>query len=153
MSYHILVQEDNFNLEQELALLENQQHDAGALVSFIGKVRGLDDPQRQLSHLFLTHLPIATEQEIEKIIQQAIKRWSLAYVKVIHRIGQLNVGEQIVLVLTASSHRHDAYEANRFIMDYLKIEAPFWKKECFTNGEEHWVDMKQSDYNQFKAWQ
>lgn len=153
MFMSVAVQEHDFNLSDELALAEANGQDCGAIVSFIGKVRGHDSSSHALDHLFLTHFPEVTETEIQNIIQMASVRWSLSYARVIHRIGQLGVGEQIVLVLTASKHRDDAYQANRFIMDYLKTEAPFWKKECFKDGQAHWVDMKQSDCARIHHWQ
>lgn len=153
MHTRILIQTEDFNLSHELALAEASAPDCGAVVSFIGKVRGNDNPQQPLSHLFLTHMPEVTENEISNIITQAAQRWTLPYVCVIHRIGDLPVGAQIVLVLTASGHREHAYQANHFIMDYLKTEAPFWKKECFANGKQHWVEMKHSDQQRKQSWQ
>lgn len=149
----VVVQEHDFNLADELVLLRSHPQDCGAVVNFIGQVRGHDMSDRQLIGLFLTHLPQATEHAIEEIIQKAGQKWSLSYVKVIHRVGYLTAGDQIVLVLTASTHRDDAYQANRYIMDYLKIEAPFWKKECFSDGTEYWTDMKNSDRERISVWQ
>lgn len=153
MQTRILVQTEDFNLNYELSLAEATIANCGALVSFIGKVRGNDNPQQPLRHLYLTYMPQATEHEISNIIAQAAKRWSLPYACVIHRVGELPVGAQIVLVLTASGHREHAYKANHFIIDYLKTEAPFWKKECFANGEQHWVEMKHSDKQRTQSWQ
>lgn len=149
--YAISIQSTDFNLETEEQLAEQSSSNCGALVSFVGKVRGKDHEQL-LSHLYLEHFPGVTEQEIEKIILTAQQKWPLQYVKVIHRIGEIKTGEKIVLVLTASEHRKDAYQANEFIMDYLKTEAPFWKKECFANGDAHWVDMKKSDLDHTQRW-
>ncbi|MDF7676576.1 molybdenum cofactor biosynthesis protein MoaE [Neisseriaceae bacterium ESL0693] len=153
MHVAVSVQEDDFNLTDELASFRNIDQDCGAVVSFIGQVRGRDATDKHLSSLFLTHLPGATEKAIEDIIHAAAAQWSLSYVKVIHRVGHLASGDQIVLVLTASAHRDDAYQANRYIMDYLKIEAPFWKKERFDDGSEYWVDMKNSDRERITVWQ
>lgn len=147
----IQIQTADFHLEQEDKLANQAAPNCGAIMAFIGKVRG-NDHEKALSHLYLEHFPTVTEAEIQKIIDEAEKRWSLRYVKVIHRIGHLYVGDNIVLVLTASAHRKDAYEANAFIMDYLKTEAPFWKKEIFENGDAQWVEMKQSDLDKKQSW-
>lgn len=151
MQSAIQIQTTDFYLDEENQLANEIAPNCGAVMAFIGKVRG-NDHQAALSHLYLEHFPQVTEAEIQKIIDEAAKRWSLSYVKVIHRIGHLYVGNNIVLVLTASGHRKDAYEANAFIMDYLKTEAPFWKKEIFENGDAQWVEMKQSDLDKKKIW-
>lgn len=151
MVHAISIQTADFSLEAEEKLAEASSKNCGALVSFTGKVRGKDHEQL-LSHLYLEHFPGVTEQEIEKIILAAQQKWPLQYVKVIHRIGNIKTGERIVLVLTACEHRKDAYQANEFIMDYLKTEAPFWKKECFANGDACWVDMKKSDLDHTQRW-
>lgn len=151
MVHAISIQTADFSLETEEKLAEASSKNCGALVSFTGKVRGKDHEQL-LSHLYLEHFPGVTEQEIEKIILAAQQKWPLQYVKVIHRIGNIKTGERIVQVLTACEHRKDAYQANEFIMDYLKTEAPFWKKECFANGDACWVDMKKSDLDHTQRW-
>src|SRR5690606_24625422 len=105
-----------------------------------------------ISHLVLEHFPGVTESEITRIIDLARERWSLQKAQVVHRVGRINVGEDIVVVETASTHRKDAYEANVFIMDYLKTQAPFWKQECFTDGAEIWVKAKSSDQRAAERW-
>lgn len=150
--YSISIQEQNFNLGDEVRQAESSTNNAGALVSFTGRVRA-HDYEPPLSHLFLEYFPGVTEKEIEKIILQAQTQWPILYTRVIHRVGRINSGENIVLVLTASEHRKAAYQANEFIMDYLKTRAPFWKKEHFLNGDEHWVEMKQSDLEHSDSWQ
>lgn len=150
--YSISIQENSFNLDDEMTQAESSTSNAGAIVSFTGRVRG-HDYENPLSHLFLEHFPGVTEKEIEKIILQAQEQWPMLYVRVIHRVGRINTGENIVLVLTASEHRKAAYQANEFIMDYLKTRAPFWKKEHFLNGVANWVDMKQSDLEHSESWQ
>lgn len=150
--YSISIQEDDFNLDNEVRQAETSTKNAGALVSFTGRVRG-HDYDNPLSHLFLEHFPSVTEKEIEKIILQAQDQWPMLYIRVIHRVGRINTGENIVLVLTASEHRKAAYQANEFIMDYLKTRAPFWKKEHFLNGDANWVEMKQSDLEHSDSWQ
>ncbi len=126
-------------------------HNCGAIVSFIGIVRGFDEKE-PLDYLYLEHFPSVTEQEIERIIQLAKNRWDIQSCHVIHRVGNLKIGEEIVLVLTAATHRKAAFEATEFIMDYLKSEAPFWKKEFFKNGQSRWVKAKQSDLNEKGRW-
>ncbi|MDO5667271.1 MAG: molybdenum cofactor biosynthesis protein MoaE [Alcaligenaceae bacterium] len=150
--HSISIQEDDFNLDKEIRQAEASAANAGAIVSFTGRVRG-HDHEKPLSHLFLEYFPEVTEAEIEKIILQAKAQWPILYVRVIHRVGRLDVGENIVLVLTASEHRKAAYQANEFIMDYLKTRAPFWKKEHFADGNSHWVEMKQSDVEHTESWQ
>lgn len=126
--------------------------DCGAQVRFVGKVRN-DARGAALSHLVLEHFPGVTETEIERIVGLACQRWALQQARVVHRVGRIRVGEDIVLVETASAHRKDAYEANAFIMDYLKTQAPFWKQECFSDGSEHWVEAKHSDAQAAQRWQ
>lgn len=123
----------------------------GAEVRFIGKVRN-DPKDAALGHLVLEHFPGVTESEIERIIGLARERWALQKAQVVHRVGRINVGEDIVMVETASAHRKDAYAANVFIMDYLKTEAPFWKQECFVDGSAHWVEAKDSDQHAAQRW-
>ena len=125
--------------------------DCGAHVRFVGTVRN-DARSAPISHLVLEHFPGVTEAEITRIINLARERWALQKAQVVHRVGRIHVGEDIVMVETASAHRKDAYEANVFIMDYLKTQAPFWKKECFTDGTEIWVEAKQSDQNAAQRW-
>lgn len=126
--------------------------DCGARVRFVGAVRN-DARSAALSHLVLEHFPGVTEAEIQRIVGLARERWSLQSVRVVHRVGHIAVGEDIVLVDTSSAHRKDAYEANVFIMDYLKTQAPFWKQECFADGLEHWVEAKQTDQQAARRWQ
>lgn len=123
----------------------------GAEVRFVGKVRN-DARSAALSHLVLEHFAGVTEAEIERIIAQARQRWDLQRVRVVHRVGVIAVGDDIVLVETASKHRVAAYEANAFIMDYLKTEAPFWKQECFHDGAVQWVEAKTSDQEVLQRW-
>ena len=150
--HSITIQEADFNLAEEMAKAEDAATNAGALVSFTGQVRG-HDHDKPLSHLFLEYFPGVTEQEIDKIVVQAKERWPILYVRVYHRVGRINAGENIVLVITASEHRKAAYQANEFIMDYLITQAPFWKKEHFVDGEAHWVEMKDSDLEHTESWQ
>lgn len=124
----------------------------GAQVRFVGRVRN-DAQSSALSHLVLEHFPGVTEAEIQRIVELAHQRWDLQSARVVHRVGTIAVGEDIVLVETASKHRLAAYEANAFIMDYLKTEAPFWKQECFGDGSAQWVAAKASDQHILQRWE
>lgn len=150
--HSISIQADDFNLGTEESLASRHSDNCGAVVAFVGKVRG-KDKHHPLTHLYVEHFAGVTETEIEKIIVAANGKWPLSYVKVIHRIGNLAAGENIVMVLTTSEHRKDAFNANTFIMDYLKTDAPFWKKEFFANGDADWVEMKQTDIASQQAWE
>lgn len=148
----ISIQTSPFNLVDEEAAIRNSSEDVGALVIFQGMVRGKDQ-QIPLSHLFLEHYPQVTEQEITRIINEAKLRWQFASCRVIHRVGKLLVGEPIVLVIVTATHRKQAFLAAEFIMDYLKTEAPFWKKEYFIDNSEQWVIAKITDEEQKMRWQ
>lgn len=150
----ISIQAQDFSLADEVALLEHENATDGAVVTFTGRVRD-NNNGHCVSSLTLEHYPGMTEKALVKIITQARERWSIGRVKVIHRIGELHIGEQIVFVGVTSKHRHDAFAANEFIMDYLKVKAPFWKKERITEGEatsEQWLDAKDSDNNKAQTW-
>lgn len=147
----ISIQEADFNLSDEVALLEESNDEDGAVVTFSGRVRNAN-LGKSVSGLFLEHYPGMTEKSLAKIIEQAKNQWNIGRITVIHRIGQLLVGDQIVFVGVTSKHRLEAFAACEFIMDYLKVEAPFWKKEL-SDGQEQWLDAKQSDKNKAKNWQ
>lgn len=144
MHCHISIQTGGFDLATEEAALRQHAGDAGALVAFQGMVRA-HDAAIPLAALFLEHYPGVTEAEIQRIADDAAQRWPLSAVRVIHRVGSLAPGEQIVLVLVASGHRKAAFAAAEYLMDYLKTEAPFWKREDFVDGSRRWVDAKASD--------
>ena len=120
----------------------------GAVVTFMGKVRSLEN---QVICLTLEHYPQMTEKVFSNIIHQARERWLINRVALVHRVGKINANESIVFVGVSSAHRSDAFAATEFIMDVLKNEAPFWKKEQTTSGE-NWVEAKQSDVNALKKW-
>lgn len=149
---HIRIQTEPFDAVQEEAILRKNFPDDGALVSFKGFVRGKDHEGKSLGRLYLEHYPLVTEQEIERIILMAEKRWQLSGVTIIHRVGELAVNEPILLVLASAPHRREAFQSVEFIMDYLKTEAPFWKKEFRRDGESHWVEAKHSDEELKKRW-
>lgn len=120
----------------------------GAVSSFVGQVRGDGD----LAALELEHYPAMTEKALRKIADKAAKKWTLRGITIIHRVGRMEVGEQIVLACTCSDHRQAAIEATAYIMDQLKTAAPFWKKEINRNGGESWVSERQSDIEAAKSW-
>lgn len=151
MHCDITIQTAPFDLGAEEAALRAQAGDAGALVAFQGMVRG-HDAAIPLTALFLEHYPGVTDAEIRRIAEDAAARWPLTAVRVIHRVGSLMPGEGIVLVLVASGHRVAAFDAAAFLMDYLKTEAPFWKREHFANGSSRWVDAKASDDDAVARW-
>src|SRR5271154_3379628 len=146
MKTRIAIQKEDFSLDAEIALL-TEAGDPGAVASFTGHVRQEGD----LSALTLEHYPHMTESEIARIVADAGSRWPLTGVTVIHRVGRLAPGERIVLVAVASLHRHAAFQACEFLMDFLKTHAPFWKEEA-RGGERHWVAARASDDDATKRW-
>lgn len=152
----ISVQEDDFDIAEEYARLRVAAGDAGAIVTFTGLVREIYDPRdaspEQITALTLEHYPGMTEKALEDIVAQANARWRLLGTRVIHRVGRLQSGDQIVLVATASANRQDAFAAADFIMDYLKSNAPFWKKQETSTGS-HWVEKRESDEAALARWQ
>lgn len=147
----VRVQQDDFDVGAEITRLRHLYPQAGAVVAFTGQVRDLNDGS-MVSSLTLEHYPGMTEKTITDIVEQARQRWQVLDATVIHRIGTLLPLEQIVLVAVASAHRGDAFAACEFIMDYLKTEAPFWKKEASPSGT-HWLEARQSDQAARERWQ
>lgn len=139
----VRVQSEDFDLGLEVARLRAGDARIGAVVSFVGTVRDMNDGAA-VAELELEHYPGMTERALEDIVEQARVRWPLYGALVIHRIGPMQPMEQIVLVATSAAHRGEAFAACEFIMDYLKTEAPFWKKEQ-TPGGARWVDARVSD--------
>jgi len=136
----IRIQKEDFDISAEIAALKTSCGGAGAIVTFTGIVRHDDG----VTAITLEHYPGMTEHEIARHAEEAQLRWPICGATIIHRIGALKPGDNIVLVATASSHRQTAFEAAQFLMDYLKTRAPFWKQE--TRGDEtRWVDAKPSD--------
>jgi len=151
----IRVQTLDFNVQQEYQALQ-EKGESGAIVFFCGLVRDFPSPQTEKDsdtvsintpEFELQHYPGMTEKVLTRIEQHAHKKWRLIHSRIIHRVGKLNPGEQIVFVGVSSAHRRDAFSACEYIMDILKTEAPFWKKE---GG--HWVDAKASDRQAAKRW-
>lgn len=146
----ITIQEADFDLSAELEMLRKQSPETGALVSFVGLVRDFSDGAK-IESIYLEHYPGMCEKALQKIIDEANQRWSLLGVRVIHRVGQLQPCEQIVLVATSSVHRTDAFAACEFIIDYLKTDAPFWKREQTAHGS-HWLETKETDEQRMQRW-
>ena len=146
----VSVQEADFDFKHEHTLLVSEDKGVGAVVAFIGMVRDLNLAQDVVA-LELEHYPGMTEKSLLHIAEQAAQRWSLQAARIVHRVGKMYPGDQIVMVLTASAHRGDAYEANQFMMDYLKTEAPFWKKEWTPEGP-RWIEARDSDDHAASKW-
>ena len=146
----IRIQQADFDLTTEIANLRHGDLQVGAITSFVGTVRDMNEGST-VNAMTLEHYPGMTEKSLRKILDAATERWSLQGARIVHRIGKMYPGDQIVLVLTASAHRGDAYEANNFIMDYLKTEAPFWKKEWTPDGP-RWIEARDSDDKAAARW-
>ncbi len=148
----VKVQQQDFDIGEEITALRAGNNEIGAIVSFTGTVRQSSDGKK-LTSMTLEHYPGMTEQELTNIQLQAHERWELIDSLIIHRYGELSPGDNIVLVVTLSAHRGEAFEAASFLMDYLKSKAPFWKKEQSTSGQAKWVDARDTDEKALKRWQ
>lgn len=147
----VRVEEADFDVSREIAALSAGNKDIGALATFTGKVRG-SVSGRTLTSMTLEHYPGMTEAELERIEAEAAARFSLSASLVVHRVGTLLPGDNIVLVITCAPHRGDAFAACEFLMDYLKTRAPFWKKETMADGESLWVDARDCDDAAMQRW-
>jgi molybdopterin synthase catalytic subunit len=146
----IRIQEGDFDIAREIAALTKSRTDIGAVVSFSGICRGSEKGE-PIAALTLEHYPGMAEAEIARHAETAMSRWPLNGLTVIHRVGRIAPGENIVLVLTASTHRQAAFEAAEFMMDYLKANAPFWKREEKPTGTS-WVDARDHDDAAASRW-
>ncbi|MHA1164457.1 MAG: molybdopterin synthase catalytic subunit MoaE [Alphaproteobacteria bacterium] len=146
----IRVQQKDFDIGAEIERLRAGRTDIGAIVTFTGTVRDTVKGAPMIK-MTLEHYPGMTEKELERIEAEANTRWPLQASLIIHRFGAMKPGENIVLVITASPHRQAAFEAAEFLMDFLKTNAPFWKKEDGANGGD-WVDARESDDDALKRW-
>lgn len=146
----IRVQTDDFDAGAEIVRLRAGNPRIGAVASFIGVVRDLNEGDA-ISELTLEHYPGMTEKALEKIASEARSRWDLYDVLVIHRVGRLKPTDQIVLVVVTSAHRGEAFQACEFLMDYLKTRAPFWKKER-TGSDTRWVEARDTDDAAARRW-
>ena len=143
----VRIQAEDFDIAAEIAALSAGRDDIGALVTFTGLVRG-----GETASLTLEHYPGMTEKAVSAIEAEALTRWPLKASLIIHRVGTLAPGAQIVLVATASESRHAAFEAASFLMDYLKTDAPFWKREDRSDGASHWLDARETDTASRDRW-
>jgi len=147
----IRLQREDFDIGAEIAALMRGRTDIGAVVAFTGICRGSEDGA-PIAALSLEHYPDMAEAEIARHVEEAQARWPLLGVTVIHRYGRLTPGDNVVLVVTASSHREAAFAAAEFLMDYLKTRAPFWKKEERAGGAD-WVEARQIDDAAAERWE
>ena len=145
----IVIQTKDFDLTTEVELIKSANSSTGAVVSFIGTVRDL--ASESLISLKIEHYPGMTEKSLTSIAQTAREKWELESITIIHRVGTLSIGDQIVLVITSSKHRQEAFDSCNYIMDYLKTDAPFWKKEA-SDKKEKWVINRSSDEKQKNRW-
>jgi molybdopterin synthase catalytic subunit len=150
MPARVCIREGDFDLTAEVAALRAGDPGVGGIVSFVGTVREFSDGQGVLG-MELEHYPGMTEAAIEAMIDQALARFDIRAARVVHRIGALQPMDQIVLVVVSSAHRGQAFQACEFLMDYLKTQAPFWKKESTAEGS-HWVDARSDDDAALKRW-
>jgi molybdopterin synthase catalytic subunit len=146
----IRVQTHDFDLSTEVAQLRADNPGVGAVVTFVGTVRDMNDGTG-VAEMELEHYPGMTEKALEQIVAQARTRWNIFDALVVHRVGPLKPPEQIVLVVVTSAHRGEAFAACEFIMDYLKTQAPFWKKEQTPQGA-RWVDARSTDDQALEKW-
>ncbi|MFG6464764.1 molybdenum cofactor biosynthesis protein MoaE [Roseateles sp. DXS20W] len=146
----VCIQSEDFDLGAETAALRREDGGVGAVVAFVGTVREHSGGQA-VSRMELEHYPGMTEAAIEAMVDEAQARFDIRAARVIHRIGVLEAREQIVLVLVTSAHRGQAFQACEFLMDYLKTQAPFWKKEHTPDGA-HWVDARVADDEALARW-
>lgn len=147
----IRIQTDSFDAMEEKDCLQALSVHVGALVEFTGYVRALESGTSHLKAIYLEHYPGMTEKSIQKIVDEARQRWSIIGLTIIHRVGTLSIGDGIVYVGVAASHRRDALQCIDFIMDYLKNDVPVWKKEVTATGS-GWVEQKNSDILAKSAW-
>ena len=147
----IKIQSSNFDINVEINRSTQLSHRIGAIVAFLGLVRDLSKNEN-LKFMEIEHYPEMSERELKEICLQAASRWELDSISLIHRVGRLYPGENIVLVLVSSAHRGDAFKASEYIMDFLKSKAPFWKKETTISGST-WVDENLSDEKKLTRWQ
>jgi molybdopterin synthase catalytic subunit len=146
----VRIQTEDFDAGAEIAALRRGNPKVGAVASFIGVCRDANDGDA-VSTMTLEHYPGMTERELEKIVDEARRRWDVIDVLVVHRVGELRPTDQIVLVVVTGAHRGEAFAACEFIMDYLKTQAPFWKKEQTPQGG-RWVEARASDNEAAGRW-
>lgn len=151
----IRVQDKPIEIDRLYQAVITDRHHIGAVVMFVGLVRDflhVEDERRALVALTLEHYPGMTERKLAEIESEARERWDLEECLIVHRHGRMTPGEPIVLVITAAQHRDAAYEANRFVIDFLKTRAPFWKLQETAEGGAHWVDARVEDAAATRRW-
>lgn len=146
----VRITSDSFDPTTETDVLRNGDASIGAVVTFLGLMRDVNDGDR-VSGMFLEHYPGMTEKALQEIVDEAGSRWDIQGIRVVHRVGEIRPEEPIVLVAVASRHRGEAFRACEFVIDYLKTRAPFWKKEITERGE-RWVDARASDEEATARW-
>jgi molybdopterin synthase catalytic subunit len=146
----VRIQQADFDIASEIAALTAGRSDVGAVVSFTGICRGSEDGD-DIAALTLEHYPGMAEAEITRHADEAMSRWPLSGIRVVHRVGRIVPGENIVLVVTASKHRQAAFEAAEFMMDYLKANAPFWKS-AEAAGTRKWIEARDHDEDAAQRW-
>jgi molybdopterin synthase catalytic subunit len=147
----IVIQKAPFDMKGEYDALRSASLEVGAVTTFVGTVRDINDDD-EVKTLHLEHYPGMTEKELAKILDEAAERWQIISATVIHRVGELFPGDEIVFVGIASRHRGDAFHSCEFVMDYLKTRATFWKKEKTADGD-RWLSTRESDLEAAKSWQ
>lgn len=147
----ISIQAHDFNVGDEYTALTVDDTAAGAVVTFVGRVRDMNLMQ-EIQGLHIEHYPGMTEKCLQEILEQAKARWKILRWRIIHRIGDLQLGDNIVFVGVSATHREDAFHAAEFLMDYLKTSAPFWKKEITKNGS-LWLNSQEKDKAAVKRWE
>jgi molybdopterin synthase catalytic subunit len=152
LTLSVRVQTADFELGAEIAGLTAGRTEIGAIVSFTGRMRA-DNEGKAIAGMTLEHYPGMTESELERVEAEAHARWPLQASLIVHRVGALKPGDNIVLVITAARHRQAAFSAAEFLMDYLKTSAPFWKKEIDAAGRAAWVEARASDERAADRWQ
>lgn len=151
-SENVRVQYEDFDIGAEIEDLTRGAAEVGAIVTFTGVVRA-GTGRGRLREMVLEHYPGMTQAELARVRGEAHRRWPLQASKIIHRVGTLAPGDNIVLVIAMSAHRQAAFEAANFLMDYLKTQAPFWKKEVMEDGTGQWVDARESDTEAMERWE
>ena len=146
----VRIQSEDFDLSTEVAKIAKDDRRIGAIANFVGLVRDSNEGE-PISEMTLEHYPGMTEKTLEKLVAEAKQRWNILDALVIHRVGRLKPGGQIVLVIVAGAHRQEAFAACEFLVDYLKTQAPFWKKEATSSGD-RWVEAKESDDVATQRW-
>ena len=150
-NFNIDIRKADFDINLEINNFKAEGYEIGAIVSFLGIVRDISK-SNQLKFMEIEHYPKMTEKVLEQLFSNALERWQLQGISLIHRVGKLYPTENIVLLITASAHRAEAFNASEFIMDYLKSKAPFWKKET-TATESYWVEECLADKQTLLRWE